>query len=164
MLKSRAVVVFGLNELRGKTVNPQGYAEGAWNSSNAESLMRYTVNQGYTIQGWELGKKSYAQIWKVHLVWKQFALALDSHLKKKIIKIVIICITPTNMNLILNTNEKTKLGTEECDTAGILRHILIKLKYFTCTVSLHSSLILLSQLSNSNFMEHNATQADMFCY
>ena len=45
--------------------------------------MRYTVNQGYTIQGWELGKKSYAQIWKVHLVWKQFALALDSHLKKK---------------------------------------------------------------------------------
>ena len=68
------------------------------------------------------------------------------------------------MNLILNTNEKTKLGTEECDTAGILRHILIKLKYFTCTLSLHSSLILLSQLSNSNFMEHSATQAEMFCY
>nr|POF23814.1 heparanase-like protein 3 [Quercus suber] len=55
--KAGAVVVFGLNELRGKTINPQGFAEGAWNSSNAESLMRYTVNQGFTIQGWELGNE-----------------------------------------------------------------------------------------------------------
>ncbi|KAL4650837.1 hypothetical protein ACB092_01G116000 [Castanea dentata] len=54
--KAGAVVVFGLNELRGKTIN-SGSAEGAWNSSNAESLMRYTVNQGYTIQGWELGNE-----------------------------------------------------------------------------------------------------------
>jgi heparanase 1 len=56
------VVVFGLNELSGKTINSQGPAVGAWNSSDAESLMRYTVNKGYNIHGWELGKKSYAQI------------------------------------------------------------------------------------------------------
>lgn len=55
-LKCRAVVVFGLNALRGRTINSQGSATGAWNSSNAESLMRYTVNKGYKIHGWELGK------------------------------------------------------------------------------------------------------------
>jgi heparanase 1 len=60
-LKSRAVVVFGLNELRGKTIDSQG-AAGAWNSSDAESLIRYTVSKGYTIHGWELGKNSYARI------------------------------------------------------------------------------------------------------
>jgi hypothetical protein len=58
VLKYRAVVVFGLNELSGKTRDSQG-AVGAWNSSDAESLIRYTVNKGYTIHGWELGKKSY---------------------------------------------------------------------------------------------------------
>ena len=59
----RAVVVFGLNELSGKTIDSQGSAVGAWNSSNAESLIRYTVNKGYNIiHGWELGKKFYAHI------------------------------------------------------------------------------------------------------
>ncbi|XP_035551533.1 heparanase-like protein 2 isoform X2 [Juglans regia] len=53
--KAGAVVVFGLNELSGKTVDSQGSAIGAWNSSDAESLIRYTVNKGYTIHGWELG-------------------------------------------------------------------------------------------------------------
>ena len=63
-MKSRAVVVFGLNELSGKTIDSQGSAVGAWNSSNAESLIRYTVNKGYNIiHGWELGKKFYAHIW-----------------------------------------------------------------------------------------------------
>jgi heparanase 1 len=55
--KAGAVVVFGLNELSGKTINSQGPAVGAWNSSDAESLMRYTVNKGYTIHGWELGNE-----------------------------------------------------------------------------------------------------------
>lgn len=31
---------------------------GDWNASNAESFIRYTVNKGYTIHGWELGNSS----------------------------------------------------------------------------------------------------------
>lgn len=67
VLKSRAVVVFGLNDLSGKTIDSQGSAVGAWNSSNAESLLRYTVNKGYIVHGWELGKNSYSQVWIVSL-------------------------------------------------------------------------------------------------
>lgn len=52
-----AVVVFGLNELSGKSRDSQGAAVGAWNSSDAESLIRYTVSKGYTIHGWELGNE-----------------------------------------------------------------------------------------------------------
>lgn len=55
-LKYRAVVFFGLNALSGRTIDSQGSAIGAWDSSNAESLIQYTVNKGYTIHGWELGK------------------------------------------------------------------------------------------------------------
>ncbi|KAL6985241.1 heparanase [Sarracenia purpurea var. burkii] len=53
----RARVIFGLNALSGRTIRPDGSAVGAWNSSNAESLMRYTVNKRYTIHGWELGNE-----------------------------------------------------------------------------------------------------------
>ncbi|GKD57678.1 heparanase-like protein 3, partial [Tanacetum coccineum] len=49
-----AVVTFGLNELYGKTVLASGSAVGAWDSTNAETLMRYTVQKNYTIYGWEL--------------------------------------------------------------------------------------------------------------
>lgn len=52
-----ASVIFGLNALRGRTIDSQGAAVGDWNSSNAESLIRYTVNKGYTIHGWELGNE-----------------------------------------------------------------------------------------------------------
>ncbi|KAM3702917.1 hypothetical protein ACJW31_04G058900 [Castanea mollissima] len=56
--KAGAVVVFGLNEISGKTIDSQSSAVGAWNSSNAESLIRYTVNNGYKIiRGWELGNE-----------------------------------------------------------------------------------------------------------
>lgn len=55
--KSGAMVVFGLNALSGRTIGPDGSAMGAWDSSNAESLIRYTVNKGYTIYGWELGNE-----------------------------------------------------------------------------------------------------------
>ncbi|KAE8698448.1 Heparanase-like protein 3 [Hibiscus syriacus] len=55
--KAGAMVVFGLNALSGRTVGPDGSAIGAWNSSNAKSLIRYTVNKGYTIHGWELGNE-----------------------------------------------------------------------------------------------------------
>ncbi|KNA07805.1 hypothetical protein SOVF_168510 isoform A [Spinacia oleracea] len=52
-----AVVTFGLNALTGRTIHPDGSAEGAWDPSNAESLLRYTVNKRYTIYGWELGNE-----------------------------------------------------------------------------------------------------------
>ncbi|CAH9084001.1 unnamed protein product [Cuscuta epithymum] len=55
--KSGAVIIFGLNALIGRSFRPDGLATGPWNSTNAESLIRYTVNKGYTIHGWELGNE-----------------------------------------------------------------------------------------------------------
>ncbi|KAF9662106.1 hypothetical protein SADUNF_Sadunf18G0018800 [Salix dunnii] len=52
-----AVVLFGLNALSGRTTAADGSAVGAWNSSDAEYLMRYSVDKGYTIHGWELGNE-----------------------------------------------------------------------------------------------------------
>ncbi|KAK3029878.1 hypothetical protein RJ639_038675 [Escallonia herrerae] len=57
MRQAGAKVIFGLNALSGRTVGSDGLAVGAWNSSNAESLIRYTVNKGYAIHGWELGNE-----------------------------------------------------------------------------------------------------------
>lgn len=54
----RAKVTFGLNTLNGKKIASDGRtALGDWDSSNAESLIRYTVSRGYNIHGWELGMK-----------------------------------------------------------------------------------------------------------
>ena len=47
-------MIFGLNALSGRTIGLDGLAAGAWNSSDAESLIRYSANKGYTIHGWEL--------------------------------------------------------------------------------------------------------------
>ncbi|KAM7266917.1 hypothetical protein ACFE04_009083 [Oxalis oulophora] len=58
--KSGANIIFGLNVLAGKTQIKKGgrlFAEGPWNSTNAESFIRYTVNKNYTISGWELGNE-----------------------------------------------------------------------------------------------------------
>lgn len=55
--KSGAVVIFGLNALSGKTLQSSGSAVGDWDSSNAESLIRYTFEKGYDIRGWELGNE-----------------------------------------------------------------------------------------------------------
>ncbi|OIS98006.1 PREDICTED: heparanase-like protein 3 [Nicotiana attenuata] len=55
--KTGAKVTFGLNALNGKTIAPNGSALGDWDSSNAESFIRYTVSRGYTILGWELGNE-----------------------------------------------------------------------------------------------------------
>ncbi|KAL8259529.1 hypothetical protein R6Q59_027482 [Mikania micrantha] len=54
---SGAKVVFGLNALSGRTIGHNGVAIGSWDSSDAESLIRYTVNKGYDISGWELGNE-----------------------------------------------------------------------------------------------------------
>ncbi|KAI7755604.1 hypothetical protein M8C21_016677 [Ambrosia artemisiifolia] len=54
---SGAKVVFGLNALSGRTIGLDGTAIGSWNSSEAEALIRYTVNKGYIISGWELGNE-----------------------------------------------------------------------------------------------------------
>jgi len=51
----RALVIFGLNALAGRSIQVDGSAAGAWDSSNAESFIRYTVEKGYAIHGWELG-------------------------------------------------------------------------------------------------------------
>ncbi|KAI6680248.1 hypothetical protein NL676_034129 [Syzygium grande] len=52
-----AAVTFGLNALYGRTISSDGAVNGPWNSSNAESLIRYTVNKGYSILGLELGNE-----------------------------------------------------------------------------------------------------------
>ncbi|XP_021691291.2 heparanase-like protein 3 isoform X1 [Hevea brasiliensis] len=52
-----AVVTFGLNALKGRTIASDGSAVGAWDPSDAKSLIRYTVNKGYRIHGWELGNE-----------------------------------------------------------------------------------------------------------
>ncbi|XP_044471151.1 heparanase-like protein 3 [Mangifera indica] len=55
--KAGAKIIFGLNALAGRTVHTAGPSEGAWDSTNAESLIRYTVQKNYTIHGWELGNE-----------------------------------------------------------------------------------------------------------
>ncbi|XP_076951575.1 heparanase-like protein 3 [Bidens hawaiensis] len=55
--KARAKVIFGLNALSQREVKTDGSVVGPWNSSNAEALMKYTVNKGFTIHGWELGNE-----------------------------------------------------------------------------------------------------------
>ncbi|KAK8655020.1 hypothetical protein V6N13_107612 [Hibiscus sabdariffa] len=55
--KAGAKVIFGLNALAGRTIDSNGEAVGAWNYTNAESFIRYTVEKNYTIHGWELGNE-----------------------------------------------------------------------------------------------------------
>ncbi|KAI4376881.1 hypothetical protein MLD38_014589 [Melastoma candidum] len=54
---SGAIVTFGLNALYGRSIGSDGLVAGPWDSSNAQSLLRYTVNKGYSIMGWELGNE-----------------------------------------------------------------------------------------------------------
>ncbi|OMO73173.1 Glycoside hydrolase, family 79 [Corchorus capsularis] len=55
--KAGAKVIFGLNALNGRSIKPDGSAVGAWDYTNAESFIRYTVEKNYTIHGWELGNE-----------------------------------------------------------------------------------------------------------
>ncbi|KAH7839475.1 hypothetical protein Vadar_004631 [Vaccinium darrowii] len=52
-----ARIIFGLNALTGRKIGSDGTATGAWDSTNAQALMRYTINKGYTITGWEFGNE-----------------------------------------------------------------------------------------------------------
>nr|GEY62317.1 heparanase-like protein 3 [Tanacetum cinerariifolium] len=54
---TRAVFTFGLNVLMGKTVLANGSAVGTWDSTNAETFLRYTVQKNYSVYGWELGNE-----------------------------------------------------------------------------------------------------------
>jgi len=45
---------------------PDGSLGGPWNYTNAASFIRYTVNKGYDIHGWELGM-FYVILW---VVWR----------------------------------------------------------------------------------------------
>jgi heparanase 1 len=58
MVYFRAKIIFGLNALIGRSIKSDGSAIGAWNSTNAESLIHYTVKNNHTIHGWELGKNN----------------------------------------------------------------------------------------------------------
>ncbi|XWS73004.1 hypothetical protein CRYUN_Cryun02cG0088600 [Craigia yunnanensis] len=55
--KAGAKIIFGLNALTGRSIKSGGSAIGAWNHTNAESFIRYTVENNYTIHGWELGNE-----------------------------------------------------------------------------------------------------------
>ncbi|XP_031252811.1 heparanase-like protein 3 [Pistacia vera] len=55
--KAGAKIIFGLNALAGRSVHTDGPSEGAWDSTNAESLISYTVKKNYNIHGWELGNE-----------------------------------------------------------------------------------------------------------
>ncbi|XP_074587681.1 heparanase-like protein 3 [Curcuma longa] len=55
--KAGAIIIFGLNALNGRVNQSDGSFGGPWDNTNAASLIRYTVDKGYTIYGWELGNE-----------------------------------------------------------------------------------------------------------
>ncbi|GER38847.1 glucuronidase 3 [Striga asiatica] len=71
--KSGALVIFGLNALRGKIIN-NNEATGPWRYLNAKSLIQYTVDKGYYIYGWELGTYQHSPIFLHHPVCTIFHL------------------------------------------------------------------------------------------
>ncbi|CAA0821074.1 Heparanase-like protein 3 [Striga hermonthica] len=55
--RAGAIPIFGLNALNGKIIWRGKNAMGPWDSTNAESLIRYTAEKGYSVHGWELGNE-----------------------------------------------------------------------------------------------------------
>lgn len=56
-MKTRSLVTFGLNALRGRHQIKRGVWGGNWNSSNAHDFIKYTVSKGYKIHSWEFGNE-----------------------------------------------------------------------------------------------------------
>lgn len=56
-LNTGAVITFGLNALQGRQQKRRGVWGGAWNSSNAQEFMEYTVSMNYPIDSWEFGNE-----------------------------------------------------------------------------------------------------------
>nr|DAD34985.1 TPA_asm: hypothetical protein HUJ06_005625 [Nelumbo nucifera] len=55
--KTGAIVTFGLNALYGRHEIRRGVWGGAWDTSNAQSFMEYTISKGYQIDSWEFGNE-----------------------------------------------------------------------------------------------------------
>ncbi|KAK9073249.1 hypothetical protein SSX86_007573 [Deinandra increscens subsp. villosa] len=55
--KTRSLVTFGLNALRGRHQIKTGVWGGNWNSTNAYDFMKYTISKGYQIHSWEFGNE-----------------------------------------------------------------------------------------------------------
>ncbi|CAN8323665.1 unnamed protein product [Cochlearia groenlandica] len=55
--KTGAKVIFGLNALSGRNIKRNGEAVGAWDYTNAESFIRFIVENNHTVDGWELGNE-----------------------------------------------------------------------------------------------------------
>lgn len=55
--KTGAILTFGLNALHGRRRGKGKVYEGAWDPSNAESFINYTVSKGYQIESWEFGNE-----------------------------------------------------------------------------------------------------------
>lgn len=55
--KTGAIITFGLNALYGRHQIKRGVWGGAWDSSNTQNFMNYTVSKGYQIDSWEFGNE-----------------------------------------------------------------------------------------------------------
>ncbi|KAK1292810.1 Heparanase-like protein 1 [Acorus calamus] len=52
-----AIVTFGLNALRGRHQTGKGIWGGAWNSTNTQRFIEYTISKGYPVDAWEFGNE-----------------------------------------------------------------------------------------------------------
>lgn len=73
-----AKIIFGLNALAGRTVQHDLSSTGAWDSSNAESFIRYTVKKNYPIYGWELGNELSGNGVGTRIAADQYAIDTDA--------------------------------------------------------------------------------------
>lgn len=79
-----AKIIFGLNALAGRTVQHDLSSTGAWDSSNAESFIRYTVKKNYPIYGWELGNELSGNGVGTRIAADQYA--IDTNALQKIVQ------------------------------------------------------------------------------